>query len=62
MEKNTDVMANMMVNYLSQSIGQEKEGSPQIDQAKSQVLAATQERVNSATSTSIEVPLTKEEC
>ena len=61
MEKNPDVMAGMMINHLSQIIGQEEDSSHQVDQAKQQVLAAIQERVNPSTANSIEIPFTKEE-
>ena len=55
-------MASMMVNHLNQMIGHEEECGPQINQAKSQVLATIQEKVNLATFASIEAPFTKEEC
>ena len=61
-EKNPNVMASMMVNHLSQIIGQEEDSSPLVDQAKQQVLATIQERVNPTIATSIERPFTKEEC
>ena len=35
-----------MTNHLSQIIGQDKEINPQIDQAKSQVLATIHKRIN----------------
>ena len=44
MERNPNIMANMMVEQLNQIIGQEEEGSPQIKQAKSQVLVAIIEK------------------
>ena len=61
-EKNPNVMASMMVNHLSQIIGQEEDCSHQVGQAKQQVQATIQERVILTTIASIETPFTKEEC
>ena len=55
-------MASMMVNHLSQIIGQGEDCSFQVDQAKQQVLAAIQEKVSPTTANNIETPFTKEEC
>ena len=61
-EKNPNIMASMMVNHLSQIIGQEEDCNTLVSQAKHHVMAAMQERVSPATAASLEAPFTKEEC
>ena len=55
-------MASMMVNHLSQIIGQEEESSHQVSHTKQQVPATIQERVIPIIDGIIETPFTKEEC
>ena len=55
-------MAHMMVNHLSQIIGQEHKIIPQIGQVECQAIATIQEKIILITTVRIQGPFTKEKC